>query len=241
MKKYHTLFISDLRHAGLDPVLMVGIFAPLVLLVVSRFGFPMIADWLTNGYAFDLYEYSSFTAIFLVITFPILIGMMTGLLMLDERDENVISYYAVTPLMRRGYMVYRLALPSGLCTLLSSLYLIASGLSSIQLEHIYILLLLAIEAPCFALFLASFAANKVEGLALSKIGGLFIAGPIIAYFVPSPWQIIGAWIPTYWPAKLFFGIEAASGFSVIVYFLVGLIFHLSLLSIMVRIFLKRAD
>jgi fluoroquinolone transport system permease protein len=241
MKKYHTLFISDLRHAGLDPVLMVGIFAPLVLLFVSRFGFPMIADWLTNGYAFDLYEYRSFTAIFLVITFPILIGMMTGLLMLDERDENVISYYAVTPLMRRGYMVYRLALPSGLCTLLSSLYLIASGLSSIQLEHIYILLLLAIEAPCFALFLASFAANKVEGLALSKIGGLFIAGPIIAYFVPSPWQIIGAWIPTYWPAKLFFGIEAASGFSVIVYFLVGLIFHLSLLSIMVRIFLKRAD
>jgi fluoroquinolone transport system permease protein len=241
MKKYHTLFISDLRHAGLDPVLMVGIFAPLALLVVSRFGFPMIADWLTNGYAFDLYEYSSFTAIFLVITFPILIGMMTGLLMLDERDENVISYYAVTPLMRRGYMVYRLALPSGLCTLLSSLYLIASGLSSIQLEHIYILLLLAIEAPCFALFLASFAANKVEGLALSKIGGLFIAGPIIAYFVPIPWQIIGAWIPTYWPAKLFFGIEAASGFSVIVYFLVGLIFHLSLLSIMVRIFLKRAD
>jgi fluoroquinolone transport system permease protein len=241
MKKYHTLFISDIRHAGLDPVLMVGIFAPLVLLVASRFGFPMIADWLTNGYAFELYEYSSFTAIFLVITFPILIGMMTGLLMLDERDENVISYYAVTPLMRRGYMVYRLALPSGLCTLLSSLYLIASGLSSIQLEHIYILLLLAIEAPCFALFLASFAANKVEGLALSKIGGLFIAGPIIAYFVPSPWQIIGAWIPTYWPAKLFFGIEAVSGFSVIVYFLVGLIFHLSLLSIMVRIFLKRAD
>ncbi|MNO37910.1 Fluoroquinolones export permease protein/MT2760 [compost metagenome] len=241
MKKYHTLFISDLRHAGLDPVLMVGIFAPLALLVVSRFGFPMIADWLRNGYAFDLYEYSSFAAIFLVVTIPILIGMMTGLLMLDERDENVISYYAVTPLMRRGYMVYRLVLPSVLCTLLSSLYLIVSGLFSIQLEHIYILLLLAIEAPCFALFLASFAANKVEGLALSKIGGLFIAGPIVAYFVPSPWQIMGAWIPTYWPAKLFFVIEATRGFSVIPSFLVGLIFHLSLLSIMVRIFIRRAD
>ncbi|WHY21447.1 hypothetical protein QNH28_10890 [Paenibacillus sp. G2S3] len=241
MKKYHTLFISDIRHAGLDPVLMVGIFAPLALLVVSRFGFPMIADWLTNGYAFDLYKYSSFAAIFLGVTFPMLTGMMTGLLMLDERDENVISYYAVTPLMRRGYMVYRLFLPSVLCTLLSSLYFIVSGLSSFQLEHIYILLLLAIEAPCFALFLASFAANKVEGLALSKIGGLFIAGPIVAYFVPSPWQFTGAWIPTYWPAKLFFVINAASSFSVLAYFMVGLLFHLSLLSIMVRIFIKRVD
>ena len=241
MKKYRMLFISDIRHTGLDPVLMVGIFAPLALLVVSRFGFPMIADWLTNGYAFDLYKYSSFAAIFLVMTFPMLTGMMTGLLMLDERDENVISYYAVTPLMRRGYMVYRLVLPSLLCTFLSSLFFIVSGLSSFQLEHIYILILLAFEAPCFALFLASFAANKVEGLALSKIGGLFIAGPIVAYFVPSPWQFIGAWIPTYWPAKLFFVIEASSGFSVLAYFMVGLLFHLSLLSIMIRIFIKRAD
>ncbi|MOA29983.1 Fluoroquinolones export permease protein [compost metagenome] len=161
--------------------------------------------------------------------------------MLDERDENVISYYAVTPLMRRGYMVYRLVLPSLLCTFLSSLFFIVSGLSSFQLEHIYILILLAFEAPCFALFLASFAANKVEGLALSKIGGLFIAGPIVAYFVPSPWQFIGAWIPTYWPAKLFFVIEASSGFIVLAYFMVGLLFHLSLLSIMIRIFIKRAD
>ncbi|WP_405176238.1 hypothetical protein MHI27_10870 [Paenibacillus sp. FSL H8-0261] len=241
MKKYRMLFISDIRHAGLDPVLMVGIFAPLALLVVSRFGFPMIADWLTNGYAFDLYKYRSFAAIFLVMTFPMLTGMMTGLLMLDERDENVISYYAVTPLMRKGYMVYRLVLPSLLCTFLSSLFFIVSGLSSFQLEHIYILLLLAFEAPCFALFLASFAANKVEGLALSKIGGLFIAGPIVAYFVPSPWQFIGAWIPTYWPAKLFFVIEASSGFIVLAYFMVGLLFHLSLLSIMIRIFIKRAD
>ncbi|MEK4236280.1 hypothetical protein [Paenibacillus sp. FSL H7-0714] len=241
MKKYRMLFISDIRHTGLDPVLMVGIFAPLALLVVSRFGFPMIADWLTNGYAFDLYKYSSFAAIFLVMTFPMLTGMMTGLLMLDERDENVISYYAVTPLMRRGYMVYRLVLPSLLCTFLSSLFFIVSGLSSFQLEHIYILILLAFEAPCFALFLASFAANKVEGLALSKIGGLFIVGPIVAYFVPSPWQFIGAWIPTYWPAKLFFVIEASSGFIVLAYFMVGLLFHLSLLSIMIRIFIKRAD
>ncbi|WP_340008395.1 hypothetical protein MHH52_10355 [Paenibacillus sp. FSL K6-0276] len=87
----------------------------------------------------------------------------------------------------------------------------------------------------------SFLRIKVEGLALSKIGGLFIAGPIVAYFVPGPWQLIGAWIPTYWPAELFFVIEADSGFSVIAYFVVGLIFHLALMNIMVRIFIKRAD
>lgn len=241
MNKYRMLIINDIRHAGLDPVLMVGIFAPLALLVVSRFGFPIVADWLMNDYVFNLYEYSSFAAIFLVVTIPMLTGMMTGLLMLDERDENVISYYAVTPLMRRGYMIYRLVLPSVLCTLLSSLYFIGSGLSSYQLEHWYILVLLACEAPCFTLFLASFSANKVEGLALSKIGGLFIAGPIVAYFVPGPWQLLGAWIPTYWPAKVFFAIEADGGLIVIAYFAVGLILHLGLLRVMVRSFIGRVD
>ncbi len=241
MNKYRMLIINDIRHAGLDPVLMVGIFAPLALLVVSKFGFPIVADWLMNDYVFNLYEYSSFAAIFLVVTIPMLTGMMTGLLMLDERDENVISYYAVTPLMRRGYMIYRLVLPSVLCTLLSSLYFIGSGLSSYQLEHWYILVLLACEAPCFTLFLASFSANKVEGLALSKIGGLFIAGPIVAYFVPGPWQLLGAWIPTYWPAKVFFAIEADGGLIVIAYFAVGLILHLGLLRVMVRSFIGRVD
>lgn len=241
MNKYRALLTNDIRHAGLDPVLMVGIFAPLALLVVSRFGFPIIGDWLMNGYAFDLNEYSSFAAIFLVATFPILTGMMTGLLMLDERDENVISYYAVTPLMRRGYMAYRLVLPSVLCTLLSSLYFVFSGLSNFQLEHIYILLLLAFEAPCFALFLAAFAGNKVEGLALSKIGGLFIAGPIIAYFVPSPWQLMGAWIPTYWPARVFFDIQADRTLNALEDLLVGLIIHLGLLRVMFNIFIERAD
>lgn len=241
MNKYRMLIINDIRHAGLDPVLMVGIFAPLALLVVSRFGFPIVADWLMNDYVFNLYEYSSFAAIFLVVTIPMLTGMMTGLLMLDERDDNVISYYAVTPLMRRGYMIYRLVLPSVLCTLLSSLYFIGSGLSSYQLEHWYILVLLACEAPCFTLFLASFSANKVEGLALSKIGGLFIAGPIVAYFVPGPWQLLGAWIPTYWPVKVFFAIEADGGLIVIAYFAVGLILHLGLLRVMVRSFIGRVD
>lgn len=241
MNKYRMLIINDIRHAGLDPVLMVGIFAPLALLVVSRFGFPIVADWLMNDYAFTLYEYSSFAAIFLVMTIPMLTGMMTGLLMLDERDENVISYYAVTPLMRKGYMMYRLVLPSVICILLSSLYFIGSGLSSYQLEHLYILILLACEAPCFTLFLAAFSANKVEGLALSKIGGLLIAGPIVAYFVPGPWQLLGSWIPTYWPAKVFFAIEADGDLIAIAYFAVGLIFHLGLLRVMVRIFNERVD
>ncbi|NGM85236.1 ABC transporter permease [Paenibacillus sp. 7124] len=241
MNKYRSLLIHDIRHAGLDPVLMAGFFAPLALLVVSRYIFPIVAVWLMSSFSFDIYKYSSFAAIFLASTIPMLTGMMTGLLMLDERDENVISYYAVTPLMRRGYMLYRLILPSLLCVLLSSIYLLFSGRSEIHFGMIFVIVLLAIEAPCFTLFLAAFAANKVEGLALAKIGGLLIAGPAAAYFVPGAWQLLGAWIPTYWPAEAFYAIEEGNPLIAIADFGVGLIFHLALLYVMVKIFIKRAD
>ncbi|MBT2291196.1 hypothetical protein J7E73_19035 [Paenibacillus albidus] len=241
MNKYRSLLVNDIRHAVLDPVLMVGILAPLALLLVSRFGFPPAAEWLQASYSFDIRGYSSVIAIFLVATIPMLTGMMTGLLMLDERDENMISYYAVTPLMRRGYMVYRLLLPSLLCILFSTLYLIFSGRSELQGESIYVLVLLAVEAPLFALFLAAFAANKVEGLALAKISGLLIAGPVAVHFVPEPWQFLGAWLPTYWVAKVFFSIDTDGLLTTFLIFGVGLLFHGVLLRIMVNIFVKRTD
>ncbi|MDQ0196611.1 hypothetical protein [Paenibacillus wynnii] len=241
MRKYRALLINDIRHAGLDPVLMAGILGPLALLFLSRFGFSIAEHWLEDRYAFHLGEYRGFAASFLITVIPMLIGMMTGLLMLDERDEEVIAYYAVTPLMRKGYMVYRLFLPSILCTVLSSLYLLFSGIAEISLESLYVLLLLALEAPCFALFLSAFAANKVEGLALSKLGGLFIAGPVVAYFVPGGWQLLGAWIPSYWPAKTFLegmGDRHLAAFS---HFALGLLIHVFLLMIMVKVFIKRVD
>ncbi|KGE16393.1 hypothetical protein [Paenibacillus wynnii] len=241
MRKYRALLLNDIRHAGLDPVLMAGIFGPLALLLLSRFGFSIAEHWLEERYSLQLFQYRGFAVSFLVTVIPMLIGMMTGLLMLDERDEEVIAYYAVTPLMRQGYMIYRLFLPSILCTVLSSLYLLLSGIAEIHLESLYAIPLLALEAPCFALFLSAFAANKVEGLALSKIGGLFIAGSVIVYFVPGAWQLLGVWVPTYWPAKILLVGADDKHLAALGYFAVGLILHVALLTIMVREFIKRVD
>lgn len=241
MSKYKALLHNDIRHAGLDPVLMVGIFAPIALLLVTRYGFPILFQWIHSQYSFDMAVYHSFIAAFLISVIPMMTGMMTGLLMLDERDENVIAYYAVTPLMRSGYIVYRLFLPSILCTVLASIYIILSGISEIRLESVYSLLLLALEAPCFALFLAAFAGNKVEGLALSKLGGLFIGGPVIVHFVPGWWQLLGAWVPTYWPAKVLVIAMEDRHLAAFGFFGAGLLIHIALLILMVRVFVKRVD
>ncbi|OIB02072.1 hypothetical protein AK95_03980 [Paenibacillus sp. LC231] len=239
MERYKALIIMDLRHAWKDPVLMAAMFGPLLLLFLSRFGFPVAVNWLDVNYSFHLEPYSGFAASLLIVTIPMLTGMLTGLLILDERDENVIAYYAVTPLMRKGYLLYRVTLPFLLCTVLSILYLSFSTLSDIHWAQLGVLLLLASEAPIFSLFLAAFSANKVEGLALSKIGGLFIAGPVVANFVPGAWQVLGAWLPTYWPAKVPYLITQNEPMLAIVFFSVGLLLHAAYLFFMVSVFNNR--
>ncbi|MFB4324566.1 MULTISPECIES: hypothetical protein [Paenibacillus] len=239
MYKYKFLMLKDLRLAWKDPVLMAVLIGPLMLLLLSRWGYPVADNWLDVNYSFQLEPYRGFTASLLVTTIPMLTGMLTGLLMLDERDENMIAYYAVTPLSNKGYLLYRLALPFLLCTVLSIAYLSLSNLSEIGVDSLFVILLLALEAPLFSLILVAFSANKVEGLAFSKIGGLFIAGPVVATFVPGGWQVLGGWLPTYWPAKTPLLMTNNEPFLVLVFLLVGLLLHFIYLYLMATVFVNR--
>jgi fluoroquinolone transport system permease protein len=222
-------------------MLMVSLLGPMAIIAFARFAFPLLSEWIEQQYTFDLSVYTDFTVIFLLVIVTLLPGTMAGLLMLDERDENIIAYYAVTPLARNGYLYYRMFLPSLLSLLLTTLFFSLSGIAKIQMESGYTLVLLALEAPCIALLLTAFAANKVEGLALSKANGLLIAGPIVVSFVPESWQFLGMWVPTFWPAKCYIAGISNEPLIALGSFGVGFVFHVILLMVLIRSFSKRID
>lgn len=241
MRRIRALVVNDTKQIFKDPMLMASLLGPLAIIAFARFIFLSLSDWIEQRYGFRLSDYTHFTVTFLLLIVPMLPGTMAGLLMLDERDENIIAYYAVTPLAREGYFRYRLMLPSFLSVLLTALFLLLSGLAMFQIESGFTLILLALEAPCIALFLAAFAANKVEGLALSKVTGLLFAGPVIAFFVPESWQYFGMLVPTYWPAKCYLAGISNEPFMALGAFVIGLFYHVLLLKILVRSFMKRID
>lgn len=63
-------------------------------------------------------------------------------------------------------------------------------------------------APMLALYLASHAQNKVQGFALMKLSGIVLFAPIAAYFVDSGWEYAFGVVPTYWPMKVYWMLEA---------------------------------
>ncbi len=245
MNRYIALALNDLRGISRDPMLAVGILGPLALLTFIRYGFPIIDIFVEESFSLNLSHYSRFmTSLFMLIT-PMLVGMMAGFLMLDERDEQMVSYYAVTPLTRRGYLIQRLGLPTVLSIGLNVMFLSLSGLEPFNwLGQLAVIMMLALETPMFALFLVSFASNKVEGLALSKVGGIFLAGPIFVYFIPGAWSWTGSILPMFWTARLYEMGMQLSDYSRLLYavnVIIALGIHVLLFLLMLRRYEQQSD
>ena len=62
-------------------------------------------------------------------------------------------------------------------------------------------------APLFAFFVASFAANKVQGFAIMKASGVVSWPALIAWFLPMPWQLAMGLVPHYWILKTVWAAE----------------------------------
>lgn len=91
-------------------------------------------------------------------------------------------------------------------------------------------------APLFALYLAAFAQNKVQGFALMKLSGIMLMLPVVAFFVQSPWELAFGVIPTYWMVKVYWMLEGGQP-GVWLYALVALLYQ----SIGIGVLARRFD
>lgn len=242
MNRILHLIKMDIRQISRDSMLALAIMAPLLLLVVVRYGIPILTDQLNRKLAFDLTLYYDLMLTFVIVLIPLLLGVLTGFMMLDERDENIIQYYAVTPLQKSGYFLYRLTMPVVLSILFTFLLILYGDIGSpTVITMIPTVLLLALEAPILTLVLVAFANNKIEGLALSKGLGIIVFIPVIAYFVPFPWQLLAGFVPTYWASQTFLlGLKGEWGLSLFFAF-IGLAVHVGMLRYLYILFLRKVD
>lgn len=162
--------------------------APFLLIIVTAAGVPLSAE-LTE---FNITPYRHLIMSLAMLFIPLILGVMSGFILLDERDENMIQYFAVTPLSKRGYVMIRLILPMAM-TLCYSILLFASGglMAPGAVNLLFVLIMVTLEAPIYTLLLAAYVANKVEGLALMKGFSLLTLMPAAVYFIPVPWQLFG--------------------------------------------------
>jgi len=218
---------NDLRGVGRDS-LLVGIFlAPLVWIAAVRFGTPPVTRMLAEDHQFDLTPYYPVILVgFLLLTSAIIVGAVTAMVVLEERDTHTLAAVQVTPASLGGYIGYRAVTAVVLTTLYVVGTITASGLLPGRLVPalVPIGLLTGLSALVIALAILAIAKNKVEGIAAVRALGIIVAGlPLLPAFIDSNWDLAFGVLPTYWPAQAF--LTASEGGTWWPYLLGGTVFH----------------
>ena len=232
--------INDLKSIRRDSLLVYMLVIPPVMVVAVRLIMPAATAYAATRFELDLVpHYPLLLSFFFVLQLPLIFGLLVGLLILDERDDDTLTALRVTPISIRGYALYR----GGTAVLLSVFYvLVALLLTGIMPGMVLpalvpLAVLSGLMAPTCALTLATFAGNKVEGLALMKALGIFLLGPFAAYFIDLNWQLFFGIFPTYWPAKAFW--VASEGGNFWPYFLAGAAYNLALVALLLQRFKEK--
>lgn len=234
MSAIGALTLADWRNIRRDSLLQFVLIYPFLLGIAMRWLIPFVTNALAGR--FDLTQYNDLMAGFFgLLIVPALVGIAIGFLLLDEKDDRTLTALQVTPLSPSAYLAYRLALPVVVSTLS---VLVVIPLMNIVPFSIYrvmpLALLAALEAPIFALLLATLAKNKVQGLALMKATGLTLIVPFVSWFVPLPWQWLMGVMPTFWPVKLFWMMQA--GEAIWPFYVPAVAFHVVVLWLLLRRF-----
>jgi fluoroquinolone transport system permease protein len=235
MKKVLALALHDLKNVRRDLILNMVWLVPLLLAVFLKVTLPSANRLVYDFFSVELYDYSLFIMSVVLLMTPVLIGMMSGLMLLEERDDEMLTYYAITPLTKQGFLMYRLFFPMLIGFIVSLIVASIVNLVLIDWKLCLVLWLMMFETPVVALFIASFAKNKVEGLALAKVTTFLITTPLIIYFVDSKWSMLGVILPPYWAVELF---TSSTNESFWWQFVIGVLIHILVIDLLLKRFLQ---
>jgi fluoroquinolone transport system permease protein len=202
----------DARSILRDPLLRWMVILPLAFALALRGAIPALLAQAVERLPFALDigpHYTPLMGLALLLIGPMLAGVVVGFLLLDLRDDGVLAALRVGPPRLRGYLLYRLALPTLVGLLLAPALFLVAGLPAGGPAGLAMAALGAAPvAALYALLLGAIAQNKVQGIALMKLSGLLFVMPALARYVPGLWQLPLALVPTYWPARLLWALQA---------------------------------
>ncbi|WP_214481775.1 hypothetical protein [Bacillus sp. SM2101] len=238
MKRVAALAVQDARNIIKDPILVIAICFPFILGLTARFVLPVIHSWVLGTFQFDLSNHYPFIISLLLLMTPLWMGVLMGFILLDEKDEGVDLYFAVTPLTKSGYFMFRVFSPAVLTFFLSYIVIMLQGLVPWHVINFFpIAVMLALEAPLLSLIMVTVASNKVEGLAISKVLTLMFFTPVPPYIFHNSWTMLFGIVPFYWPAIIF--MEDSNRVALL--YAIGLLVHIIWLNIVMKKYLTRVS
>lgn len=236
------LAVNDLKNIVRDKFLVyASIGVPLLLIVVSQIFVLWIGPSLEKTFPIA----SNYKAIFLLCTamLPFMYGFIAAFLILDEKDEHLLTVLRVMPISRNVYLIYRMFFLSIFSFFVLLIYPALSGLLAefpnfSYIDYIPVALLLTLITPFSALMVTSFATNKVQAFAIFKISGTVFIIPLFAFLISGYLRYLFAPVPNFW-AFITLKNVIDNGVNDYLHLGIGFVYIIVLIGILFYIFNKR--
>ncbi len=233
MKMILTLIYSDLRQIFRDKTLIMFLTTPLFLILFIRFYVP----YLTLQFPF-VANYHTPIMMFGGVQTAIMFGFITAFIILDEKDENVLQVIRVLPISTFYFIVYRLTFATCFSALAAFLMIHFGGIAYPGfINSLLLSLQYGLAAPFIILIIATFANNKIEGMAFFKGVDLILLLPILFFYFSGAFRYVFVIIPIFWTYILY--AESMVSGKVWLYFMTGLGVYSVVLFLLFYLFQKR--
>jgi len=233
MKKILVLIINDFKNIFRERILTVMFFIPVFFTLLLRFAIPAVAELLPV-----LKDYYNLLLSMVCIMSAISPAYVISFIMLDEKDEDVLTVMKIMPVAPSVFVIYRTAFIFFLGFIFSILIITLSGLSIMKAYQVIMLSLqVAMIAPTSAMIIITWANNKIEGATYYKGMNFIYALPLISFFISSLWKFAFGLIPVFWIYQSF---AASDNFKKFMLFWgIGFFIHLAVFLIVYKIFRRK--
>ena len=235
------LAINDFKNIIRDRFLVYAAIAmPVMVIVISR----IILHWIAPTIKGTIPLAGNYSIIFMlfVTMIPLVYGFIVAFLILDERDEHLLTVLRVMPISRNSYLIYRMLFLSIFSFIVTLLFPLFSGLlENTQFSYIYyipVALLFTLITPFSALMVSSFATNKVQAFAIFKISATVFFIPLFIFLITDNLKYIFAPIPNFW-AFIALKELLTTGTNDYLHLGIGFVYTIALIAVLFYIFNKK--
>jgi len=238
------LAVNDLRNIIRDRFLVFGMFIyPVMIILFSRILVHLISPRIENSIEFASPAFFPVFFMLFSLFIPIIFGFISAFLLLDERDEHLLTVLKIMPISRNNFLITRMFFMSLFAFIILLIFPPLSGLiDNTQFSYtayVPVAVLYSLFAPFSALLVSSFATNKVQAFAIFKISGTVYMIPLFAFFlIQDNFKYIFSPIPNFWT---FMALDSViqNGQLDFVPLVVGFVYHIILIGALFYIFNKK--
>ena len=199
------MFRYMLRQISHEAMMAMLVIAPFAVGVIFKFGIPLFESKILDrfGYGDVLVPYYDLFSWLLAMLVGMMFAFVGGLVVLGEIDDGITKYILVTPPGEAGYLFSRIIMPAIISGIVTALILPVFALTHLSMIQIAVMTVSTVLCGFVtALLVVTVSSNKVEGMAVGKLSGIFgvtffaplvLRGSIRYLFMVFPMYHIGVW------------------------------------------------